>query len=140
MGSTKNPIKTIAYESATQLQPRVKTVQIRFIRFHTVQRASNFRGERLFGGDQGRADRALVHLFGDDLADGAAAFSALELAPVMRLHGFGAARPGVDGGADALAVDTVADTDDHENHLHDTANDCQSGFCGLLQMRNGRRA
>tara|TARA_R110000851_G_scaffold97967_3_gene212207 strand:- start:1642 stop:2028 length:387 start_codon:yes stop_codon:yes gene_type:complete len=97
-------------------------------------------GERLFGRDQGRADRALVHLFGDDLADGAAAFSALELAPVMRLHGFGAAGPGVDGGPDALAVDTVADTDDHENHLHDTANDCQSGFCALLQKRNGRRA
>jgi len=56
---------------------------------------------------------------------------------MMRLHGLGAARPGVDGGADALAVDTVADTDDHENHLHDYANDCQSGFCALLQMRNG---
>ncbi|KCZ62357.1 hypothetical protein L53_11890 [Hyphomonas sp. L-53-1-40] len=103
-------------------------------------KACNFRGCCLFGGDERWRDRTLVHFFGDDLTDGAAAFSALELASVMRLHGFGAARPGVDGGADALAVDTVADTDDHENHLHDYANDCQSGFCALLHMRNGRRA
>ncbi|WP_431606590.1 hypothetical protein, partial [Hyphomonas atlantica] len=94
-------------------------------------------GVGLFRGDQGRGGRAAVHLFGDDFTDRAAAFSALEFAPVMRLHSLRAARTRVHGGADAFAVDTVADANDHANHLHEDANECQSGFCALLHMRNG---
>jgi hypothetical protein len=47
---------------------------------------------------------------------------------MMGLHGLGAARTGIDRGADAGAINTVADADDHENHLQQDANDCQARF------------
>jgi len=36
---------------------------------------------------------------------------------MVRLHGSRIVRTGLDGGAHTLAVNGVADTNDHENHL-----------------------
>jgi hypothetical protein len=36
---------------------------------------------------------------------------------MMRLHSLRAVRTGLDGGAHALAVQGIADANDHENHL-----------------------
>ena len=51
---------------------------------------------------------------------------------MMRLYSLGAAGTGIHGSADALAIDAVTDTNDHEKHLHVSENDCQyaSEICG----------
>ena len=55
----------------------------------------------------------------------------------MGLYSFGTARTGVNGLADAFTIDTVADTDDHENHLQSNENDCQTHFMVKMKFFKG---
>ena len=71
----------------------------------------------LFGGHQRRGEAAINVSVCDQFADRRPAFAALEAAAMMRLHSFRIVRTGLDGRADALAVQGIADANDHENHL-----------------------
>lgn len=48
---------------------------------------------------------------------------------MMRLHSFRAVRTGLDGGAHALAVQGIADANDHENHLQSLRMIVNTDFC-----------
>ncbi len=56
-------------------------------------------------------------MFGDHVADGRGAFSAIERTAMVRLDGVGAAGARFDGLTDGRAVDTIANANDHENDL-----------------------
>jgi hypothetical protein len=56
-------------------------------------------------------------MLGDHVADHCGAFSAIELAAMVRLDGIRAARARFHGFADGPAIDSVAHADDHENYL-----------------------
>ena len=71
----------------------------------------------LFGGHQRRGGAPINVSVCDQFANRGPAFAALEAAAMMRLHSFRIVRTGLDGRADALAVQGIADANDHENHL-----------------------
>ena len=73
---------------------------------------------RLLSGDKVNTFNAFVHFVGNERAHRAFAFPAIKITSILGQHLTRAARASVYGFARRLAVNVVADANDHENYLH----------------------
>lgn len=81
---------------------------------------------RLFSGYKFFTFNALIHFRSDKIAHVALAGTAVKTAAIFRENFPWAAGSSVYRLASASFVDVIADANDHENDLHDYANDCQA--------------
>lgn len=87
----------------------------------------------LFGSHHGHGRSLSIHLLGNHFANRGGALAAIELAAMVGLYSFGAARAGIHGLADRPAVDTIANANDHANHLQQLRMSVNQTFlCSLL--------
>lgn len=84
---------------------------------------------RLFCCNKCQFFKVLVHFGTNQFADLTFAFSAVKIAAVFLHDVLRAAGTRVDGGSDFSLIDVVANANDHENYLRQSANECQVLYC-----------